>query len=68
MRTSIPFALVDAFIRELGADAHETAAVTITPDRVAVTELRCDEAGKRFAIGDSAATVVTEIRIDREQP
>ncbi|MEU5284123.1 hypothetical protein AB0G97_08900 [Streptomyces sp. NPDC020755] len=65
MRTSIPYALVASFIEELGADLNETASVEIAPDRVTVTEFRRNETGARFAVGDTAATVVTQIRIER---
>ncbi|MFC8658453.1 hypothetical protein ACFUCT_25100 [Streptomyces parvus] len=68
MRTSIPYALVASFIEELGADLNETVSVEIAPDRVTVTEFRRDEAGARFAVGDTAATVVTQIRIERGAP
>lgn len=65
MRTSIPFETVAAFVEALGADLNETAAVEVTPTRVTVTEFRRTESGKRFAVGDRAATVVTDIRIER---
>ncbi|ODA69514.1 hypothetical protein [Streptomyces sp. AVP053U2] len=65
MRTSIPFAAVAAFIEQLGAELNETAAVTIGPNCVTVTEYRRDEDGRRFAVGDHPATTTTEIRIER---
>ena len=65
MQTSIPFEAVAAFVEALGADLNETASVEITPNRVTVTEFRRNEEGKRFAVGNEAATVVTDIRIER---
>jgi hypothetical protein len=66
VRTSIPFADVNAFIESLGADSNDVRSVLIEPDAVTVTEHRRNEDGNWFMAGREPAAVITTIRIDRE--
>lgn len=69
MKTSIPYAQLAEFVESaLGvADTKDVASIEITGGGITVVELRNDEQGSRYAVGDDVATVTTLIAIDRKE-
>lgn len=69
MKTSITYAQLAHFAEQiLGvADTSDVQSIQIESGGITVVELRNDEQGHRYAVGDDVATVTTLIAIDRKE-
>ncbi len=57
----VPFALVDDFIKALGAEPAEVETILVDADGITLTTFRKDAEGKHFAAGRHAAKAITTI-------
>ena len=57
----VPFALVDDFIKALGAEPAEVETILIDADGITLTTFRRDTEGKLFAAGKHPAKAITTI-------
>ncbi len=65
--TSVPFALVKAFVEVLGAEARDVASVRIEPYEIEIVCYRRDDQGRMTATTAGRVTQTTVIKIDNEK-